>query len=119
MRSSPKRNSVVVVAGLLHLGRDFDEVWEVVHCRDVLALPAHDVRGLLRGVERQAALLEREAVDVGVHDRVGVHRVAEGEAAFAQASHHRIVVADVRRPGTHAALHEADRPAVPVERGAH
>ena len=67
-------------------------------------------------VERQVHLRQREAVDVAVQERVGVGGHRDVEAARPEAADHRVVVAQVRRTGMPARLHQADRPAVAQQR---
>jgi hypothetical protein len=98
-------------------GDDFREVGEVLRklC-DLLGRLLRDRGALLGALERQAPLLQCEAVDVGVLDRVGLDGLFDREAGLAEAPEDRLADPDARRARAHAALHEADRPAVTVER---
>jgi hypothetical protein len=80
----------------------------------------HDLRerrGLLRGVERQSPLLQREPVDVAVEGCVGVRGELEREAGLAEAAEDGVVVAQRRRAGGGPRLHQADRPAMSRQDG--
>src|SRR5262249_59017761 len=72
-----------------------------------------DLRRLLRAVERQAGLLQREPVDVAVKQRVRMGGQLDREARFAEASEHGVMMPERRRAGGSARLHQPDRPAMP------
>ena len=73
-------------------------------------------RHLLGRAEGQGRLLEREAVDVAVEQVVDADRPAAVEAGAKEDADHRVVVAERRRAGLRARLHQPDRPRVPPQR---
>ena len=103
MRSRPYSNAAVeVVADLGDVtGDDFGEVWKLRRERggllqlrvlgELTDLLLRDGRTLLGAVERDALLLEGEAVDVGVQDRVGLDGQLDREAALAEAAEDGVV----------------------------
>src|SRR4051812_43048835 len=80
-----------VIAGAQDvLGRELGEVW-IVGCRageDLLG----QLGGLRSSLEGQARLLQGEAVDVAVEQRVGVGRQRDREPGGAKASQHDVVM---------------------------
>jgi hypothetical protein len=75
------------------LGGDLGQVGVLVGGERGHELPRH-LGGLLGGVERQARLLEREAVAVAVEQRVGVGGQLDGEAGVAEDAEDGVVVSD-------------------------
>ena len=83
----------------------------------------HDVGGeflrLLAGLERQLLLLHGESEDVRVHQCRRVSRRRQREPGLPQASQHRLVVGQRRRPRLRARPHQAQRPRVSSQYLAH
>src|SRR4051794_33759759 len=81
----------VVVARRHHVpGGELVEMRELVD-REPRQHDLGEVRGLLRSVEREPALLQGEAVDVAVDRREGVRGELEGEARRPQAAEYGVV----------------------------
>ena len=116
MRSSPQANSTALsYPDSGSFVGDLGEIRVVVERADRLRSSLRGFSGVAGCLEPERLLLQREAVYVGVLDRVGVDRRLEREARFAQAAHDRVVVSQVGRPGV-PRLHQPDRPAVALER---
>ena len=89
----------IVVTGLHHvLERELGEVGVLVS-GEAREDDLRERRGLLRGVERQTPLLQREPVDVAVQGRVGVRGQLEREAGLPEAAEDGVVVPQRRRAG--------------------
>ena len=83
------------------LGATADDITWVVTMYTVAQAVAVGISGhlsrLLRSLERQARLLQREAVDVAVQDCVGVGGQRDREARTSEAPEDGVVVAQRRR----------------------
>jgi len=93
------------------VGKDFHHVGVFVG-REGFEHRLCDFRDIVRGIEWEVQLRQREAVDVAVQERVGMGGHRDVEAAGPKGADDRVVMSQVSGAGPSPGFHKPDRPPV-------